>query len=161
VHNQDQVPAGGAETMIWQSYAQKWWWSYRNQCYLKTVYLNPSYWLTKDKWSATAHPYSKCSYFLKKKKVNDGVSGWLSRLSVCLRLRSWSQGPRIKSRIWPLVCSLSQIIWPQPVSKRKRHVVNDSRKSYFNCIFSSLWSLEICEWNKIIDFFLECLWPIL
>ena len=52
---------------------------------------------------------------------NRGAPGWLSGLSQCLRLKSWSQGPGIKSRIGlsaqqgacfpPLSACLSAYLW--------------------------------------------------
>ena len=64
-------------------------------------------WLNKAPWLCVHIRV----YFFKLKKET-GVSGWFSQLSVCLWLRSWTQGPGIKPHVgfpapWGVGFSLS------------------------------------------------------
>ena len=61
-----------------------------------------------------------------------GVPRWLSHLCVCLRLRSWSQGPRIK----PLVRLLGSLLLPL-------HYL------LFPCLCTFFLSLSLSQINKI------------
>ena len=65
-----------------------------------------------DYWSPGCEfkPHVGHRDYLKKNKI--GWPGWLSQLSICLRLRSWSQGPGIKPRLHEALCSAGSLLLP-------------------------------------------------
>ena len=48
-------------------------------------------------------PLKQIIHYMLIKKINLGAPGWLSGLSLCLRLRSWSQGPGMEPHMGSLL----------------------------------------------------------